>query len=265
MDRRMQVKSRKKISAAIIAHDEEKNLPRLLETLGFADEVVVLDAGSSDATAEVARDAGARVLEGENLRNLNVNKTRAIKATTGDWIIYLDADERVPLELAVEIRAAVSEGGRGRVAFTMPRLNQYFGNYLRHGGAYPDTQLRLFKRGKARFACLSVHEKLEIDGRIGHLRTPLLHESYPTVAEYMRKLPFYIEAGADHLERKGVRPGPANALKYFFVKPTFRFVRRYVLRLGFLDGWQGLVAAAMDAYQYVMTYAAYLDRVRSNT
>lgn len=259
----MQVKSRRKISAAVIAHDEEKNLPGLLETLGFADEVVVLDAGSSDATAEIARDAGAQVLEGENLRNLNVNKTRAVEATTGDWIIYLDADERVPPELADEIRAAVDEDGRGRVAFTMPRLNQYFGKYLRRGGAYPDTQLRLFKRGKARFPCMSVHERLEVDGTIGRLGTPLLHDSYPTVAEYMRKLPFYTQAGADHLERKGVRPGPANTLKYFFVKPTFRFVRRYVLRLGFLDGWQGFAAAAMDAYQYVMTYAAYLDRVRN--
>lgn len=260
----MQVKFRKKISAAVIAHNEEKNLPGLFETLGFTDEIVILNAGSSDATAETARDAGARVLEGENLRNLNVNKTRAIEATTGDWIIYLDADERVPPELAAEIRAAAEEDGRGRVAFTMPRLNRYFGKYLRRGGAYPDTQLRLFKRGKARFACLSVHEKLEVDGPIGRLRTPLIHNSYPTVAEYMRKLPFYIEAGADHLERKGVRPGPANALKYFFVKPTFRFVRRYVLRLGFLDGWQGFAAAAMDAYQYVMTYAAYLDRARKN-
>lgn len=259
----MQVKSRKKISAAVIAHDEEESLPGLLETLGFADEVVVLDAGSSDATAEIAREAGAVVLTGENLRNLNVNKTTAIDATTGDWIIYLDADERVPLELAAEIRAAVDEDGRGRVAFTMPRLNQYFGKYLRHGGAYPDTQLRLFKRGKARFACMSVHEKLEVDGPTGRLRTPLVHESYPTVAEYMRKLPFYIQAGADHLKRKGVRPGPTNSLKYFFVKPTFRFVRRYVLRLGFLDGWQGFAAAAMDAYQYVMMYAAYLDRARN--
>jgi len=256
----MQGKSQKKISVAVIAHDEEENLPGLLETLGFADEVVVLDAGSSDRTAEIARAAGAIVLTGENLRNLNVNKTRAVEATTGDWIIYLDADERVPPELADEIRAA---DGRGCVAFTMPRLNQYFGKYLRRGGAYPDTQIRLFKRGKARFPCMSVHEKLEVDGPVGRLRTPLIHDSYPTVAEYMRKLPFYIEAGADHLERTGLRPGPANTLKYFVVKPTFRFVRRYVLRLGFLDGWPGFAAAAMDAYQYVMTYAAYLDRIRN--
>ena len=116
MNRKMQGKTRKKISAAVIAHDEEENLPALLETLGFADEVVVLDAGSSDATAEIAREAGAVVLTGENLRNLNVNKTTAIDATTGDWIIYLDADERVPPELAAEIRGAVDEDGRGRVA-----------------------------------------------------------------------------------------------------------------------------------------------------
>jgi glycosyltransferase involved in cell wall biosynthesis len=259
----MQAKFFKKISVAVIAHNEEKNLPGLLETIEFADELVVLDAGSSDRTAEIARGAGARVLEGENLRNLNVNKTRAVEATTGDWIIYLDADERVPPELADEIRAAVEEDGKGYVAFTMPRLNQYFGKYLRYGGAYPDTQLRLFKHGKARFPCMSVHEKLDVDGPVGRLKTPLVHDSYPTVTEYMRKFPFYIEAGADHLERKGVRPGPGNALKYFFVKPAFRFLRRYVLRAGFLDGWQGFAATAMDTYQYVMTYAAYLDRKRN--
>jgi glycosyltransferase involved in cell wall biosynthesis len=261
----MQAKFSKKISVAVIAHNEENNLPGLLDTLDFTDEVVVLDAGSSDRTAEIARGAGARVLEGENLRNLNVNKTRAVEATTGDWIIYLDADERVPPELADEIRAAAEENGRGRVAFTMPRLNQYFGKYLRHGGAYPDTQLRLFKRGKARFPCMSVHEKLDVDGPVGKLRTPLIHDSYPTLAEYMRKFPFYVQAGADHLERKGVRPGIINTLKYFAVKPAFRFLRRYVIRFGFLDGWRGFAAAAMDAYQYVMTYAAYLDRKRKKT
>jgi glycosyltransferase involved in cell wall biosynthesis len=261
----MQAKFSKKISVAVIAHNEENNLPGLLDTLDFTDEVVVLDAGSSDRTAEIARGAGARVLEGENLRNLNVNKTRAVEATTGDWIIYLDADERVPPELADEIRAAAEENGRGRVAFTMPRLNQYFGKYLRHGGAYPDTQLRLFKRGKARFPCMSVHEKLDVDGPVGKLRTPLIHDSYPTLAEYMRKFPFYVQAGADHLERKGVRPGIINTLKYFVVKPAFRFLRRYVIRLGFLDGWRGFAAATMDAYQYVMTYSAYLDRKRKKT
>jgi glycosyltransferase involved in cell wall biosynthesis len=256
----MQAKFYKKISVAVIAHNEETNLPGLLGTLDFADEVVILDAGSSDRTAEIARGAGARTLKGENLRNLNVNKTRAIEATTGDWIIYLDADERVSPELADEIKAAVDADGRGYAAFTMPRVNQYFGKYLRHGGAYPDTQLRLFKRGKARFPCISVHEKLAVDGRVGRLKTPLVHDSYPTVAEYMRKLPFYIQAGADHLERKGVKRGFGNSVKHFYAKPAARLLRRYLLKLGFLDGWQGFAAAAMDAYQYIMTYAAYLDR-----
>ncbi|MCP4229923.1 MAG: glycosyltransferase family 2 protein, partial [bacterium] len=232
----------------------------LLETLGFADEVVVFDAESQDRTAEIARDFGGVLLSGPNVRNLNENKTKAIEECRGEWAMYLDADERIGPKLAAEIRRAIEDDDGGYNAYNMPRLNNYFGRYLKYGGAYPDTQLRLFRRGKAHFPCLSVHEKLVVEGKIGRLSEPLHHESYPTVSDYLKKLPFYVEAQADYFERKGAKRGAGNSFKYFAFKPVIRFLRRYVLRLGFLDGWPGYAAAALDWLQMVLSWGAYLKR-----
>lgn len=248
------------LSIAVLAYNEEANLPGLLETLGFADEVVVFDAESQDRTADIARESGAVLLSGPNVRNLNENKTRAIERCRGDWVMYLDADERVSAESGAEIRATIENDDGRYNAYTIPRLNNYFGRYLKYGGAYPDTQLRLFRKGKASFPCLSVHEKLEIEGAIGMLKEPLLHESYPTVDDYLKKLPFYVAAQADYFERKGLSKGAGKSFKYFVFKPIIRFLRRYIFRFGFLDGWQGYAAAALDWLQMVLSWGTYLRR-----
>lgn len=246
-----------RLSVAILAHNEAGELAALLEALTFADEIVVADAESTDDTAVVARRAGGRVVPVKNDFNLNVNKTAAINACRGEWIILLDPDESVTPELAAAVEAAVADGAAPYVAYEFPRLNNFFGKYLRHGGAYPDYQLRLFRRGRARFRCMSVHERLDVDGPVGRLAAPLYHNTYPTVADYLRKLPLYVAAGADHLERRGRRPGPAADLWYFMLRPAVRFWRRYLFKLGFLDGWAGFVACVLDAAQGVLTYYAF--------
>jgi glycosyltransferase involved in cell wall biosynthesis len=248
------------LSVAVLAYNEESNLPGLLKTLGFADEVVIFDAESGDRTADIAREFGAVLLSGPNTRNLNENKTKAIERCRGKWVMYLDADERVSPELGAEIRSTLENDDGKYNAYTMPRRNNYFGRYLNHGGAYPDTQLRLFRKGKAHFPCLSVHEKLEVEGAIGRLKEPLSHESYPTVDDYLKKLPFYVAAQADFFERKELSKGAGNSFKYFVFKPITRFLRRYLLRLGFLDGWQGYAAAALDWLQMVLSWGTYLRR-----
>ena len=261
MNRQMQEKTSDiLLSIAVLAYNEESNLPGLLETLAFADEVVVFDAESGDRTADIARDYGAVLLSGPNVRNLNENKTKAIEVCRGEWVIYLDADERVSPELAAEIRNVIESDDGKYNAYTMPRFNNYFGKYLKYGGAYPDTQLRLFRKGKAHFPCLSVHEKLVVEGKIGGLKEPLHHESYPTVGDYLKKLPFYVEAQADFFERQDAERGAGNSFKYFAFKPIIRFLRRYILRLGFLDGWQGYAAAALDWLQMVLSWGCYLGR-----
>jgi glycosyltransferase involved in cell wall biosynthesis len=248
---------------AVLAHNEADELASLLATVTFADDLVVADAESSDDTAAVARSAGARVISVRNDFNLNVNKTLAFEACRGDWILYLDPDEIVTPELAAAIGAVVGRDDAPYAAYEFPRRNNYFGKYLKHGGAYPDYQLRLFRRGKARFACLSVHERLEVDGRVGRLEPPLLHNTYPTVADYLRKLPFYVAAGADALQRGSLRPGLGADLWQFLFRPAIRFGRRYLAKGGFLDGANGFLACVLDAVQAVLAYYEFRRRVHS--
>lgn len=250
------------ISAAVLAHDEAGDLAALLETVAFADEIVVADAESTDDTADVARRAGAAVIPVKNDFNLNVNKTVAFNACRGDWILYLDPDESVTPELAAAIEAAAATSAPYD-AYEFPRFNNYFGKYLKHGGAYPDYQLRLFRRGRASFPCVSVHERLNVDGPVGRIQEPLYHRTYPTVAGYLRKLPFYVAAGADYLTRRGLRPGPGRDLWYIMLRPGVRFWRRYVFKLGFLDGWAGFLACFLDAAQSVLTYYEFRSRART--
>lgn len=248
-----------RLAVAILAHNEAGELAALLETVAFADEIVVADAESTDDTAAVARRAGAQVVPVKNDFNLNVNKTAAVNACRGEWVLSLDPDESVTPELAAAVEAAVA-GGAPYVAYEFPRLNNYFGKYLRHGGAYPDYQLRLFRRGRARFRCMSVHERLDVDGPVGRLEAPLYHNTYPTVADYLRKLPLYVAAGADYLARRGLRPGLAADLRHFLLRPPYRFWGRYLFKLGFLDGWAGFLACFLDAAQGILTYYEFRAR-----
>jgi len=250
------------ISVAVLAHDEAGDLAALLETVAFADEIVVADAESTDDTADVARRAGAVVIPVKNDFNLNVNKTVAFNACRGDWILYLDPDESVTPELAAAIEAAAATSAPYD-AYEFPRFNNYFGKYLKHGGAYPDYQLRLFRRGRASFPCVSVHERLNVDGPVGRLAEPLYHRTYPAVADYLRKLPLYVAAGADYLARRGLRPSPGRDLWYLMLRPGVRFWRRYVFKLGFLDGWAGFLACFLDAAQSVLTYYEFRSRART--
>lgn len=225
----------------------------LLGTVPFAYEVVVADAESADDTAAVARAAGAKVLRVVNNFNLNVNKSAAIAACTGEWVLYLDPDERVPEDLGQAIQEAVASGAPFD-AYEFPRRNNYFGKYLRFGGAYPDYQRRLFRRGKAHFPCVSVHEKIAVNGPVGRLGPALIHVSYPNVNSYLKKLPLYVAAGADNLARRGVKPSLAADLYYLLLRPAARFILRFFIKLGFLDGWPGFWACLLDAVQSALSY-----------
>lgn len=230
----------KTLSVAIITRNEAANLPRTLASVRWAGEIVVVDSGSTDATLEIARDAGARVFE-EPWKGFATQKNSAIAHTTGDWILSLDADEEVSPELALEIQSLLG-GEPAFGAYRIPRLNHFLGEPLRHGGYWPDPKLRLFRRGAAQFAERPVHEIMQADGPTGQLEGHLLHRCYPTLSEYIEHMNRYSSIAAEALVTQGRTGGSClwliwNAL----LNPAATFLYNYIFRLGFLDGRAGLL------------------------
>ena len=228
------------LSVAIITRNEAANLPRTLASVRWAGEIVVVDSGSTDATLEIARGAGARVFE-EPWKGFAAQKNSAIAHTTGDWILSLDADEEVSPELTLEIRSLL-DGEPAFSAYRIPRLNHFLGEPLRHGGYWPDPKLRLFRRGTARFAERPVHETMQADGPVGRLEGHLIHRCYPTLSEYIEHMNRYSSIAAEAIEAQGRTGGSWlwliwNAL----LNPAATFLYNYVFRLGFLDGRAGLL------------------------
>ncbi|MDR3750086.1 MAG: glycosyltransferase family 2 protein [Terracidiphilus sp.] len=228
----------------MIAMNEAPNLPRTLASLRqfpeIVPEVVVVDSGSTDATLEIARNFGACVFA-EPWKGYAAQKNSAIAHASGDWILSLDADEELSLELAQEI-AALLESEPACSAYRIPRLNHFLGRLLRHGGYWPDPKLRLFRNGWALFEERPVHETLKATGSVGRLKGHLVHRCYPTLEEYIAHMNRYSSEGAQLLANKG---RDSRSLAAFFcnavLNPAATFVYNYVFRLGFLDGREGLI------------------------
>jgi glycosyltransferase involved in cell wall biosynthesis len=232
------------VSACVIAHNETANLERTLLSLQWADEIVVVDCGSDDGTADIARRFTEHVFERPNLSNLNVNKNFSFEQAVSDWIICIDADEVVGDRLAAEIGAVTAAEGPANGYF-IARRNFWFGRPLMHGGHYPDRQLRLFRRGRGRFPERHVHERLSLEGPPGMLRETMDHYPYPSLAHYLAKMDFYTTFEAARRYEKG-RRFSALSLLGEIVTGKFRLFRRYLLKGGFRDGWQGFAAAYLD-------------------
>ena len=231
------------LSVVVITRNEAANLPACLASVPFADEIVVLDSGSTDETTAIARACGARVSESANWPGFGPQKNRALALATGDWVLSLDADERVTPQLAQQIRTAIASGAAD--AYEIPRLTRFCGRWIHHCGWTPDHVLRLFRRAHARFSDDLVHERVltELGTRKGRLTTPLLHESYPTPAHYWRKLEAYSQAWARQQHVRGRRTSMARA----GAAGVVAFLRSYLLRLGFLDGAMGFAVCTMQA------------------
>jgi glycosyltransferase involved in cell wall biosynthesis len=228
------------LSVALITQNEEANLPCTLASLRRADEVVIVDSGSKDATLDIARLFGAHIFE-EPWKGFAAQKNSAISHCTGDWILSLDADEEVSPELAQEIDEILA-GEPPFAAYRIPRLNHFLGRSLRHGGYWPDRKLRLFRRGAAHFAERPVHETLEADGPVGTLKSPLIHRCYPTLEEYIEHMNSYSTLGGSVAAALG-KDGRSltGFLNGVLLNPTATFLYNYFLRLGFLDGRAGLL------------------------
>ena len=175
-----------KISVCLATFNEEKNIKACLESVKWADEIIIVDGTSTDKTVKIAQKYTPKIIVRENPLMFHLNKQKAFEAATKDWILYLDADERVDEKLKKEILAAVKK--KGFSGFWMPRKNIIFGKWIKHSLWSPDYQLRLFRRGKAFLPCKSVHEQPKLTGKAGYLKNPLIHENYQTVSQYVEGL-----------------------------------------------------------------------------
>jgi len=232
---------RKTLSVAMIAMNEEANLPRTLESVRWADEIVVVDSGSKDRTLEIAQSFGAKTSY-HAFGGHGEQKNVALDLCTSDWILLLDADEVLTPELQAEIRQLLA-GEPKFDAYWIPRLNLYYGRWMRHGGFYPDHKLRLFKRGAARLSeGVGPHSTPQFTGRRGTLKGDMLHYAYPTMSIYLEHMERYSSEIAQLLAARGrTSRGWAAFLWNTVANPAATFLYNYFFRLGFLDGREGLI------------------------
>ncbi len=242
----------KKISVALAVFNEEKNLGQCLTSVSsIADEIVVVDGGSTDKTVDIAKSFGARTIKTDNPPIFHINKQKALDACTGDWILQLDADEVIPEELKEEIVQTVNKEQSAMNGFYIPRRNYFWGHWMKKGGQYPDYVIRFVRKGKAHFPCKTVHEQIQVDGKVGYLTNPMLHYSYKTRAEYWRKADAYTSLTAREL----VKP---SFFTYCFIKPIETFFSLYVRHKGFMDGVTGFEFALYSGMHWAIAYKKYL-------
>jgi len=241
------------LSVIVITYNEEENILACLESVGWADELVVVDGGSRDKTVELASQFGANVLH-KNFVGYGSQKQFALENSTGDWVLSLDADEQVTPELRDEISTILF---RQKVAkgYEIPFKNIFFGKWLKHAGLYPDYHLRLFRRASGAFTPSTIHEGIELEPPFGRCRNPILHFSYPTVADYITKMNRYTKLLADN--RKPFRLG------HMVFSPVSKFFRLYIARRGFRDGLTGLVYCLLASFYNFVKDAKQWEKVSS--
>ncbi|MBM3736530.1 MAG: glycosyltransferase family 2 protein [Acidobacteria bacterium] len=238
-----------KISATIITLNEERNIARAIESLRCCDEIVVVDSGSTDRTIEIAEKLGARVIECAWL-GYAAQKNFASEKASHDWILSIDADESLSEALEAEIWH-IKKSGAKHDAYTMPRLAQYLGRWILHSGWYPDRKVRLFNRWKANWEGDHVHESVAVRGSLGHLESNLLHFTCNSLSEHLRTMDRYTTLAAEQLieQKRTVSWGR------LVFDPLWTFFNTYFLKLGFLDGVEGLCIAYMAAFYNFVKYA----------
>jgi glycosyltransferase involved in cell wall biosynthesis len=236
-----------KLSVIIITKNEAENIRACIESIAWANEIIVVDSGSSDRTKEICAELGAQVYE-HDWPGFGLQKNRALFYASHEWVLSLDADERVTPELQAQLINAMEAGNKD--GFYVPRLSQFCGQFIHYSGWYPDYVLRLFKKSKGRFSLDMVHERVILAGATGRLTSPILHFSYLNNADVQRKTEQYARAGAMQMFSNGRTATLADAP----IRAGWTFVRTYCLRLGFLDGAAGFNIARMNARTTYLKY-----------
>lgn len=243
-----------RLSVIVITKNEAGRLATCLASVAFADEIIVVDSGSTDGTQAIARGLGARVIETPDWPGFGPQKQRALDAASGDWVLSIDADEWLDAQLAAAIRQLLADDAGQPAAFQVDRLSAFCGQWMRAGSWYPDRLVRLFRRGQARFSDDQVHERLIVAGAAAPWPTLpglLLHNSITSLHDGIDKMNRYTTGRALDLRAKGRSGGLGAALTH----GLSAFLRSYILRRGFLDGRRGFVLATLDAQS---SYSRYL-------
>lgn len=284
----------KKLSVAIATFNEELNLRECLESVkDIADEIVIVDGSSTDKTVDIAKSFNAKILVKTNPPIFHINKQKSFDLSSGDWILYLDADERVSTKLAKEIINVINmndeelekyqkglknkklflrhqklveqrDGEIGTkngeyVAFFFPRLNYFLGSYLKYGGVYPDGVIRLFKNKKAYLPCKDVHEQMVVEGRVGWLENDLLHIDSPNFKRYLERNNRYINLIVKELKDSKLPKNLLNFLNYMVFKPINWFLMTQIRHKGILDGIPGIIFSFFSALRFPRAYWRYLN------
>jgi glycosyltransferase involved in cell wall biosynthesis len=238
-----------KVSAIVITKDNERTIRRCIESLRWADEIVVVDSGSTDATPDICRALGARVHVTVDWPGHGPQKNRALDLATGEWVFSLDSDEWVTPGLRAEIERTLAVPDAA--GYAVPRRSSFCGRFMRHSGWWPDYVVRLFRRDAGRFTDDHTHERLKVDGAVRRLREPIMHEAIDNLEQMLGKMNAYSTAAAHMKMQQGKRGTLVTAVAH----GVWAFFRTYVLRLGFLDGREGFMLAVANAegsyYRYV--------------
>jgi glycosyltransferase involved in cell wall biosynthesis len=238
-----------KISVAIITQNEERNIRGCLESVRWADEIVVVDNGSTDRTQAICREYGARVFQ-EDWKGYSGQKNSAIEKARNEWVLSLDADERILPELLREMERNLDEDPSVD-GYWIPRKNFFLGRWIRRCGWYPDLNLRLFRKSRGRFGERAVHERVEIQGRTVTLSNPLIHETYRSLSDFFQRMDRYSTLAAEEMQRAGRKFRWVDA----FFRPPFTFLQMYLLRAGFLEGYSGWLLSVLYSFY---TFAKYI-------
>lgn len=237
------------IAAVIITRNEAANIERCLASLGFCDEIIVVDSGSTDETVSLARAKGAKVFQRE-WAGYGAQKNHANSLSRFDWILSIDADEEVTPELRREIEAVVQSPG-AKAAYSVPRKTIHSGRWIRYGGWYPNRVVRLFRRSLGRWTDSAVHERWETTGNVGELSSDLNHYSFRDIADQVVRNNVYSTLGALRLREEGGK----FSLGKLLLKPVSKFIETYVIKRGFLDGYRGFIISVSAAYSVFLKWA----------
>jgi glycosyltransferase involved in cell wall biosynthesis len=240
--------SPKGLSVVIITHNEEDNIRECLESVKWADEIIVVDSNSSDKTEEICRSYGITFIQ-EAWKGFALQKNSAIEKATRDWILSLDADERITPELKKEI-TAVMESADPKDGYFIARKNFFLGRWIKRCGWYPDYNLRLFQKGKGLFGIREVHEAIKINGAAGHLKSPMEHHTYKSLEDFMKRLDLYSTLAAQQM----LKEKKIYGILHIIFRPLYTFISMYFLRLGFLEGYYGFILSVLYAFYTFLKY-----------
>lgn len=238
------------LSVVISAYNEEQKIEDCLKSVKFADEIIFVDNSSTDKTLEIVKKYTSKIFVRPNNLMLNVNKNFGFTKASGDWILSLDADERISSGLQKEIKSMINHQ-LSINGYLIPRKNIIFGKWIENTGWYPDHQLRLFKKNKGKFEEKHVHEMIKLDGKTEYLKNHIVHYNYDTIFQFLKKLFVYIPSEAESLQRDGYSLKARDAIQF----PVKEFVSRFFARKGYKDGLHGLVLSLLMAFYHLLVFA----------